>query len=168
MLAVGILIAAAIPLAIMSRYEVWLRLRSTSRSVVWNLPGWAIPWLGLATLAILAGVIAGVVVLAVHRGVGSGIGLATLGWIMTLPAALVLVVVRASPVITLPAWLSDHLHNWAIDAGGLPGVGSVVPKVPGHLVVSVTVGPGPSFLVLSGGLLAMAGLIALGKKASTS
>jgi hypothetical protein len=146
-------------LLIIGRDSNWIQLRATNGSAVWDLPGWAIPWMGLATLLLLLLAVAGVAAFCLRRSILCGVVLMTVGWAVTLPYALIMVVVRAIPHITAPSWLKSHLSEWATTAHAARYVGRIVPDVPHHLTVALGVGVGAILVFIAGVSIALAGLL---------
>jgi hypothetical protein len=154
----ALLLVIGLPLLGAGRSAVWLNVDSTAGN--WSMPGFAIPWIGVGTLVLLAIALLGSVAWFTRPTMAAGIALLITGWAMTIPPALLMAISVAIPRLTAPGWIRSHLSHWSVQLHAIPGVGTVTPRVPSTLTGALTTGKGPALEYAAGTLIALAGLCA--------
>lgn len=142
-------LAVAVGVLAGARYGAWVHVNSTWES--WNVPGWAMPWIGLLSLAALLAASAIGVLAAIRPSVGLGVALSTIGWSIAFMAGLTILVSASTPSFDAPGWaeewlarLSDRTSDYAMSSP------VELPRIPTDLEVDVSVGTGAVLAFLSG------------------
>jgi hypothetical protein len=155
-----VFLVVGVPLLEIGRYGAWINLDTHSDH--WSMPGFAVPWLGLFTLIAQIGVLLLAVACFVRPHFLSGLALVVVGWILTIPPAVILIAASGTPQFTVPPWLREHLVHWSAQvhdlAHGTPA-SSYVPHIPTTLTGSVTAGTGTVTTYFAGASVAFGGLL---------
>jgi hypothetical protein len=154
------LLLVSIPLLEFGRYGAWINLNSQVDE--WSMPGFAIPWLGMATLLSLIAISVFAAACFVRPHFASAFALVILGWAITIPPAIVMIAGAGTPQFTAPQWLRSHLVHWSVQAHDLARntpASPYVPHIPTTLTASLTAGSGTVVTYVGGSLIALAGLL---------
>lgn len=106
-----LLIVAGALLIARGRTAPWLLVESKLSD--WNVNGWALPWIGIIILMGLYATFAVGLAAALRPTRGLGVLAVTLGWMLTLSPALVIIAGRAMSKMSVPSWLRDRYLNLA-------------------------------------------------------
>lgn len=152
------LLLIALPALGFARYGSWLEVRSSFDD--WSVPGWAFPWFGLLTLAVLVVASGAGCVSAVRPSVGAGILLSILGWTVTVLAGLTITVTSALPTVEAPGWMTAQLVDLSEKAQELTAGSPVdidTSMVPSDLRIDVASGRGAMVAFVAGVAIMLAG-----------
>lgn len=153
-----VILLVALPLLVFGRYASGIEVTSPAGDI--SIAAWSVPWYGIWTLITL-GAVAGLAVLShVRPTAGVGVALAILGWVISLPAGLLVAVGSASPTLTAPGWMQDRVAEVAAGAdAATTRLPSVVPRpaLPERLEISFATGRGAVAIYLVGLLVMVAG-----------
>jgi hypothetical protein len=155
-----VLLIVGIPLLELGRYGAWINLDSPLHR--WSMPGFAIPWLGTVTLVAQLAVVVLAIACFVRPHVLGGLALVLVGWILTIPPALVLIAAAGTPELTVPSWLRDHLLHWSVQLHSVTRgtlESSYIPRLPTTIAASLSAGSGAVTTYLAGVFVAFAGLL---------
>lgn len=142
---------AAVTLLGAARYATWVRIDSSVDT--WAIPGWAMPWIGLLSLAAMLSAAALGLFAATRPSVGSGVALATVGWAISFLAGMTIVTAVSIPTVTAPGWVVERLESMSERATSYAAASPVdvtVPDIPTELQVGLSIGPGAPLTFASG------------------
>src|SRR5664280_1361714 len=154
-----VLLIVAIPFLVIGRASAWVL--ATSPAGTFTVPGYAVPWFGVATLVLLLLVLVASCAVFVRPHVSLAIILITAGWGLTLLAAIVLIPEIALPGVTAPAWIQHDIEFWITRLNSLTGGGCTVGSLAAPANVALSVAVGPIMVYAAGLAVAVAGILTI-------
>lgn len=152
------LLLVTVPLLAIARYASWFHV--TSAAGDYSIPGWTVPWYGILSLFLTCATIATGYAAWFRPTTGAGVALATIGWVITVPAAVTMAITSSAPTLTAPPWIHDHLEELSGRASAFASSSPVarpLADLAPDLKVSLGTGGGAIATYVAGALVMLAG-----------
>lgn len=153
-----------ITMAMGARYQPWFSvdfssIRGTPQTI--DIPGYAIPFIGIAGLVLGVAAIAAAVIGVIRPARLVGSCLVVLGWLATLPATIVAALQTShfNMTFTIPSLIRRSLAQWSTQAHRLSNGNVTLPALASHAHIGLYGSVGATDTLIGGLILSAAGIL---------